>query len=160
MYTHARRCTLYLLRSTDLSEPLHDCCPIRKITYLHENKICFWRFILFFCLEHFPCFFVFFLTPCAFPCLRWNRHSSQLWQNGLVQGLNIINQTGLGYQLSLCLLWLSKPSVIVQAFVLSGSRQVSICQDLSLSQRGWHSAQLHLGWLEVDSQAAAGKTCH
>ena len=56
----------------------------------------------------FLCFFV-FLTPCAFPCLRWNRHSSQLWPNGLVQGLNIINQTGLGYRLSLCLLWLSKP---------------------------------------------------
>ena len=57
----------------------------------------------------------------------------------------------------------SLPSVIVQAspFVLSGSRQVSVCQDLSLSQRGGrHSAQLHLGQLEVDSQAAAGKTCH
>ena len=58
-------CTLYTHCSTDLSAHLHDCYPIRKITYLPENNICFWRFTLFSCLEHFPLFLCFSDSVCV-----------------------------------------------------------------------------------------------
>lgn len=41
---------------------------IRKTTYLHLIKICFWIFILFFCLEYIPLFFHFLGLLCAGFC--------------------------------------------------------------------------------------------
>lgn len=66
--------------SPDLNEHFNDHyfeLLIRKITYLHLFKVCFWSFISFFCLEHildiyilYLYFFIFLDFPCWFLCIR------------------------------------------------------------------------------------------
>lgn len=66
--------------SSDLHEYLNDHyleLLIRKVTYLHLIKVCFWSFISFFCLEHilYICilylyFFIFLDFLCWFLCIR------------------------------------------------------------------------------------------
>ena len=118
-----------------------------QVNHLCFIKVCFWSFILFFCLESVPvysfsltlCVDFFTLNKTATPpspkgmalCRKWTL--SALVLNSLSNICGCLN----------CLL------------CFSGSQYFWVCQDLSVSQREDLRQHLHAGWLEAGASGSS-----